>query len=362
VARRIRAARDLRGLTQKAVVDKMPEKISAAALSQIESGKVRPTAGTLNSLAHVLEVPVTYFSAQWPASTGRETETVFFRDLRSTAARERRRAGAIALLVADLVAAIELHVRLPDLDLPHQPVGPDSARSDIEEAARIARRAWSLAEDEPVPHVVRELERHGVPVARLTIGHKSVDAFTAEFARRPIVLLTDDKSNYVRSRFDAAHELGHLVMHDDAEPGTRIVESQAHDFASAFILPRHVAEAELPTRLDGAGWAHLAELKRTWGISMNALLYRARSLRIITEDTHRNAMKLMSARGWRTTEPGDREMGPPESPLLIERALKRIEVEQGATALDLINEAHLPVADTLAIIKAAVDQRPIVEL
>lgn len=360
---RIRAARELRGLTQKDVVQKMNDGISAAALSQIESGKVRPSATTLVALADVLQVPVTYFSAQWPTASNRTTDTVmFFRDLRSTASRERKRASALALLVADLVAAIELHVRLPDLDLPHRPVGAGDTREDVEDAARLARQMWNLPEDEPVPHVVRELERHGVPVARLTIGHKAVDAFTAEFDRRPIVLLTDDKSNYVRSRFDAAHELGHLVMHDDAEPGTRVVENQAHNFASAFLLPKPVAEDVLPSRLDGAGWARLAELKRHWGVSMSALLYRARALRIISEDTHRNAMKLMSARGWRTTEPGDREMGPPESPLLIERALKRIEVEQGLAAVELIKEANLPVHDVLEIVRAAADQRPVIEL
>lgn len=359
--RRIRAARELRGLTQKAVVEKMNYDISTAALSQIENGKVRPSGATLAALADVLEVPLAFFSAQWPTGAKRSGDTVtFFRDLRSTSSRERKRASAIALLVADLVAAIELQVRLPDLDLPNRPVAADGTREDVEDAARLARRAWNLPEDEPVPEVVRELERHGVPVARLVIGHTATDAFTAEFARRPIVLLTDDKSNYVRSRFDAAHELGHLVMHDDAEPGTRLVENQAHDFASAFLLPVAVAEDVLPSRLDSGGWARLAELKRTWGISMSALLYRARTLRIMSEDTHRNAMKLMSARGWRATEPGDREMGPPESPLLIERALKRIEVEKGLTTLDVIREAHLPVQDALDIVRAATDHRPVI--
>ncbi|MGH9038839.1 MAG: hypothetical protein ACRDZ3_01260 [Acidimicrobiia bacterium] len=51
---------------------------------------------------------------------------------------------------------------------------------------------------------MRELERHGMPVARLAMGHRQVDAFSVRFVRRPIVLLVDDKSNYVRSRFDAS--------------------------------------------------------------------------------------------------------------------------------------------------------------
>ena len=76
-------------------------------------------------------------------------------------------------------------------------------------------------------------------------------------------MLTDDKTdNYVRSRFDASHELGHLVMHEDVEPGTREVEGQAQDFASSFLMPEVIAREELPGRLDAAGWSRLAELKR----------------------------------------------------------------------------------------------------
>lgn len=35
---------------------------------------------------------------------------------------------------------------------------------------------------------------------------------------------SDDKA---RSRFDAAHELGHLLLHHDAEPGSKVIENQA---------------------------------------------------------------------------------------------------------------------------------------
>lgn len=362
VAGRIRTARELRALTQREVVEEMSNPVTAAALSQIEAGKVRPSPTTLQSLADALRVPHGYFAAQWPTRAGGDTGPVtYFRDLRSTPSRERKRATALASLVADLVAAVEVHVRLPDLDLPDHPVAIDADRDEIEAAAQAARRGWGLKLD-PIPHVVRELERHGVPVARLALGHKAVDAFTAEFGRRPIVFLTDDKSNYVRSRFDAAHELGHLVMHDQSEPGTRQVESQAQDFASAFLLPPPVAEAELPSRLDGAGWARLAELKRSWGLSIGALLYRAKSIRVISEDTHRNAMKLMSARGWRTVEPGDREMGPPEAPLLLERALRQVEIATGKSVTEIVSEANLPEADVLKILEAAMDGRPVIEL
>lgn len=358
--RRVRAARELRGLTQQAAVRRMERPITAAALSQIESGKVRPSVDTMRELAHALDVPVGFFTAHWPDVGSDDSSLVtYFRDLRATSARERRRAAALVLLLSDLVAALELHVRVPDVRIPQHDLASDDP-DEIEAAAEAVRAAWDLG-TEPVPHVVRELERHGVIVARLTIGHQSVDAFSARLSR-PIVLLTEDKSNYVRSRFDAAHELGHLVMHQGVKPGDRVVEAQAHEFASSFLLPKAVAVRHLPIRLDAVGWTRLAELKRRWGISMAALLYRARRLHILTPEAYRNAMKYMSAKGWRSTEPGDREMGQPEAPLLLERALKALEVESGQNLEEFVRAANLPLQDILQLIDAAVDRRPTVEL
>ncbi len=360
--RRIKAARELRGLTQQETVRRMQRPITAAALSQIEGGRIRPSLDTMEELARALDVPVGFFTALWPEVTSEDGALVtYFRHLRSTPVRERRRAAALVLVLGDLVAALELHVRLPEVRIPDHPVSPESGSEDIEKAAETVRSQWGLG-TEPIPHVLRELERHGVIVARLTIGHRLVDAFSARLARRPIVLLTEDKSNYVRSRFDAAHELGHLVMHPRSETATRAVETQAHEFASAFLLPRSVAAEVLPARIDAAGWLRLAELKQRWGISINALLYRARRLRILNEDAYRNAMKYVSAKGWRTTEPGDREMGPPEAPLLLERATNTVKVELGQELEQFIQSANLPPRDIIELMEAAVDRRPVVEL
>jgi Zn-dependent peptidase ImmA (M78 family) len=267
----------------------------------------------------------------------------------------------LAVLLNDLVTVIEHHVRLPTVRLTRHPVSTGVQREDIEAAADALRREWQLG-DEPVEHMVREVERHGIPVARLSIGHRLVDAFSVAFEHRPIVLLAGDKSSYVRSRFDAAHELGHIALHSERREPDRSIEPQAHAFASSLLMPRAVAIEELPRRMDAAAWGRLAELKRQWGMSMAALLRRSRDLRIMNEDDYRNAMKYISARGWRAHEPGDRELGPPESPLLLERALRTIEVTANLTVEELIESAHLPLADTLELVRASHDTRPIIEL
>jgi len=357
---RFRLARELRGLTQTEVVARMAEPITFAALSQIESGKTRPLEGTVRQLAVALEVPNGFFSLPMPTNvdTG---DVTFFRDLRATSVRDRRRASALAVVVHDLLNVIENEAILPEFDLNATAPPRDGRGSVAEQAAQWLRQSWSLGE-EPISNLVREMERHGVAVVRLTMGVKEVDAFSVQFDQRPLVLLTDDKRSYVRSRFDAAHELGHLVLHRSARETSRELEQQANEFASALLLPRTVALEELPRAMDGSGWTKLAQLKRRWGISIAALLFRSKDLGLLSPIEFKNAMRYMSVRGWRKMEPGDREMGPPEVPVLMERSIRAIELNSGVSLEQLAELAMVPLEDMKEVVLASRDSRPGVDL
>jgi Zn-dependent peptidase ImmA (M78 family) len=169
----------------------------------------------------------------------------------------------------------------------------------------------------PVSNVVATLERHGIVVMRLPLGSADVDAFSLPFRDRPIVVLGAEKNDRARSRFDAAHELGHLVMHGEQLWGLPDVERQAHRFAAAFLMPEQDIAGELPDRVD---WPRLFELKRQWQVSLAALLMRARTLGRIRESDYVAAVKMASMRGWRRVEPVP--LGPPEQPTLLKRLLE----------------------------------------
>jgi Zn-dependent peptidase ImmA (M78 family) len=125
-------------------------------------------------------------------------------------------------------------------------------------------------------------------------------------------------------------------------------------FASEFLAPaREIAEL-LPSTVD---WKQLMRLKETWGISMQALLYRARSLKIMPEYTYRRAVTELNRRGWRRAEPGDD--GRAEEPIILRRAIEMM-AEKGRTLTDLSNESRLPI-DTIEMI-APPDERPTVDL
>jgi hypothetical protein len=133
--------------------------------------------------------------------------------------------------------------------------------------------------------------------------------------------------------------LGHLIMHGDAEPGGRIVEEQAHRFASELLLPAAQIRERLPATMGGNVWVTLAKLKEQWGVSMQALLFRARRLRRLGDVSYRNAMTTISARGWRRDEPG--LIIAIEQPSLLPKAVELLN-QEGIDEGALVAQCRVP--------------------
>lgn len=144
------------------------------------------------------------------------------------------------------------------------------------------------------------------------------------------------KRDYFRQRFDLAHEIGHLVMHSDADPGSRELEDQAQRFASELLMPSSAIQGLLPAKAD---WRKFGLLKEQWGVSMQALMFKARRLGVISDVTYRNAMTAVSSRGWRRQEPG--EMPSVERPSLLPRAVELL-AQEGLTSEQLAQECRVP--------------------
>jgi Zn-dependent peptidase ImmA (M78 family)/DNA-binding XRE family transcriptional regulator len=328
--------------------------ISPAAVTQLERDLIRPTTAVAAELCLALGVPASFLrSAVSPQPI--PVSAAHFRSLRSTPAMSRDQALAFAELSLEVVAAIEDYVDLPAVRMPVVDLSCLDTAQGTARAADQAREALGVAEG-PVPHVVRLLEAHGVVVLRLPgdlVDHR-VDAFSTTAGRRPVVLLSPMKDDKARSRFDAAHELGHLLMHHDAEPGSQVIENQAHAFAAAFLTPADQVADDLPRRLD---WLALHRAKRRWGVSLKALIYRAHSLKLLNDAAYRRGNVQLAAWGY----PEPCPLGPPESPSLLGTAIAML-ADTGVTLDDIAAHGSVPASYARDIVTAATDLRPRVEL
>lgn len=317
--RRLLLAREQRALTQSELARRVVDlggQLTPAAISQFENGEARPKTAHLTLLAASLDHPVEFFAAG-SADPPISSDSAFFRSLRSTTARERRATSSLGLYSYILARALGRYVDLPAFDLPLLPL-EEGQESQVAAHAKTVRADLGLG-DGPVDNVVRTLEQRGVIVIRVEgLVTTKVDAFSLPIQSRPVVVLGGDKGDWSRSRFDAAHELGHVVLHTAEALGRRWAEDQAHAFSAEFLAPAESIRPELPPSLE---WDKYLSLKEKWGVSVQALIRRARDLRVIADDVYLRAVKLMSAWGWRKPngEPGQRR--PLEEPRVIFAAI-----------------------------------------
>lgn len=250
-----------------------------------------PHPGTLEQTAKALGFPVSFFSG--PDLEEIPTEAASFRSMARMTASQKHAAQASGSLALALHGWISERFKLPEPDVPR--VGPGV---DPETAAEVVRAEWGLGE-QPIPNLVHLLEVHGVRVFSLTQECREVDAFSL-WLRQPFVFLNTQKSAE-HSRFDAAHELGHLVMHGHHEiPQGKEIEREANQFASAFLMPAAGVLASAPR---APSISDLIRAKTPWRVSVSALAYRLHELHALSDWHYRRLAVEISQRGYRTDEP-----------------------------------------------------------
>ena len=312
-AKSLTVAREYRALLKKDLAEKLG--VSASAVSQLESGRVKPNASTLAKIALSLNFPLSFFSR--PATEDISSDRCHFRSLRTSTHQERLRMVSASVLIGRLIESLEQFVEFPEETLSAIKIQPPSSIDEIESLAKDVRTHWGLGLG-PIPNLVTLLESKGIIVARLLKNCERVDAFSVYHRGRPLVFLNSEKGNPFRSRFDVAHELGHLVMHVDCSPANSVYEDQANRFASAFIFPKESFLQEFPTRLV---WEHLQELKERWGMTLAAILRRAFDFGLISRATYtRGNIYLRSSKVEYENNPAALEQ-----PVLIPNALQLLE-------------------------------------
>jgi Zn-dependent peptidase ImmA (M78 family)/transcriptional regulator with XRE-family HTH domain len=290
---RIEQARKLSGLTQKQLAEKIC--VHQTAITQYERGLTIPSSETIKAIAHATGFLPGFFELspfeEFPKGS------LSYRSARSVTAKEEDKAYYNAKLLYEHVQTMAKSFVLPRVQVP-------VIKEKPEKAAEITRSAFGLSPDLPIKNLTNILERNGVIILSLPLFLKKIDAFSTWVemqGERPFIAESFGKPGD-RIRFSIAHELGHLVMHHPPSTNIKLMEKEANNFASAFLLPKCVMDGDIikPVTLYS-----LAQLKIKWGVSMQALIYRAKELKIITERQATYLFTQMASRGWRTQEPNN---------------------------------------------------------
>ena len=261
-------------------------------LIELEQGEsTSPEPYTIGALARALSFPESFFCA--PPVDLLVPENASFRSFTRMTARQRDAALAAGTLAVEFSAWLDERFNLPSPSIP-EVVVPDfrEDRWGPEKAAEAVRSEWGIGA-RPIPNIVHLLESRGVRVFSLREANQKIDAFSIWRDEVPFVFLNSMKTAE-RSRFDAAHELGHLVMHRRITARGRSHEDQANAFASAFLMPKGDVLAHARPSMSVRD---IEALKPRWRVSAQALAYRLHKLHLITEWRHRNACIELGRRG-----------------------------------------------------------------
>lgn len=309
--------------------------VSPATISKWRAGTQAPERDALDRLASVVNVTPEWFTR----APGAKLSSPLFRSNASAHVAARAMLEARLEWAQDVATALMEYVDYPVVNLPSRNyTDPEEITSeDIEKAACECRDLWRLGRS-AIQDLALAVEGAGVILVREETGIAQIEGLSAwsEVLGRPFILLSADKDNGYRSRFDLAHEVGHLVLHRHIQRTTdsarhKLMEKQAHHFAGAFLLPAETfaTEVRVPPTLDD-----LLLLKRRWGVSAAAIIMRLKALALLNEEGALMLFKRRSARWGAKSEPGDGDRKP-EQPRLLRRTIDLL-VEEKVMPLEAI--------------------------
>ena len=305
---RIRQAREIRGMTQEELAEKLGR--SKALVAQMEAGFKLPTDEFIESVAEATAFPLTFFNE--PPHTEFAMAEILLRAQRSVKRREMlstvRYAEHIYAIYSTLVSCLKsIPVNVPEV------VGSPM------EAAKQVRSVIKAPAQEPILNLTHSLERMGVSFIVLppVQGREAFCMWLRKDDREiPIIAATGGRENGDRYRLSVAHELGHLVMHRSfLRKSNKEVEEEAWAFAAELLMPEIAMRREL---IPPVTITTLARLKPRWGVSIAALIRRAHDLNIITLRQYHYLSQQMTILGYRTREPQNLDVAA-EKPRLMRK-------------------------------------------
>ena len=337
VGERLTEAREARGIMTKSALADLLD-LSLKAVSQYENNIMKPRHETVSRMAQQLRVKETFFFTPLPRKI---SNPVFWRS-RHAATNASRTVAERKLNWAKSITDeyLKHYLELPPLNIPkREELGiPDDPKAlsddDIEKISLHLRQFWELG-TLPVPNMTLLLENNGIHVVYGDLASGKLDAFStvSEFDSSFHIFLGTDESTAVRSRMDAAHELGHLVLHShlskkfledkDKTKKHALVEHQAFRFASSFLMPADAFRSDVwMTSLEA-----LLSLKERWKVSVKAMIMRCDQLGMIPDDQVKR-LWISYNRRWKTIEPKDESI-PFETPQLMKQCF------------DMLVDAHI---------------------
>ena len=288
----IKLARESRGLSQSKLAELLG--ITQATLSRIEKDVIAVTPNSIIKIARVLNYPESFFEKEIRIAG---ESTLFYRKRASMTVGDLSVLESKISILSKSIDELMESIDIPELRIPS--VEPTIENSPKEIAYKI--RNYLGVPSGPIDNIVSLLEKNGVIVMFLDVNDmEKFDGLTTFTMKAPVIWINRNIPND-RKRFSLAHELGHLVMHlrsEDLEKSEKQKELEANEFAGEFLMP----ESQCKEDLYNLKYKDLGMKKYYWKVSKAAIIYRAKELGCISEQTSKYLFVTLGRYGERKNE------------------------------------------------------------
>jgi Zn-dependent peptidase ImmA (M78 family) len=331
--KRLSQARRMRGMSLRAVAEAIGGKVSYNALHRYERGEMMPGDEVLISVADALDQPLDYFFRPF---TVQLSELRFRKTTRLGAKSEdaiKEQANDFFERYCEIEQILAVHSSFIN------PLGDDRYLSvaDGEMAASKVREIWQLGQN-PLPNVTETLETNGFKIFEIE-APESFKGFAGWVDHHPVIVLANWMNKELPlKRFTMLHEVAHLLIENHTDLEGKELESFCHRFAAAMLIPANIFTADFGGFRHRISLEELIDLKRRYGMSIAAIIYRAHDLKLINDSTFRQFWIISKKRGWDRDEPGvysgNEQSSRFEQLVLRATAEEQISFDKGATLLN----------------------------
>ena len=298
LAERLKSARKMKGLSLQELSDSLNNRISRQALHKYEKGLSVPDSSLINAICYTLHIKPDYFYREHLV----ELEDISYRKLSKLSVSEQQMAKERS---QDL---LERYLELETLlDVDSTFINPLSNLNvsdwqDVEKAALEVRSKWELGID-ALPNVLELLENNEIKVLEIE-AHSDFNGMSSLVLGKIPIIVVNKTQIIDRLRFTALHELAHLILKFPEGIEEKMEERLCNAFAGAMLLPANRLKYELGELRQELHIKELEQVKEKYGISIQAIVMRAKTHGIVSDYYVEQFFKKFRAMGFAKNEPG----------------------------------------------------------
>ncbi|MCR5766393.1 MAG: ImmA/IrrE family metallo-endopeptidase [Treponema sp.] len=280
-AQRLKNARVMKGYSMDELVSAMGNSLSKMAISKYEKCQLSPNSSVIISLSKALEQPVDYFFKPFTV----RIDSVKFRKIKSKlgAKQEKSIKENISDLVERYITIEEICNAAVIFNSPFK--DKISTSVQVKKAAFDLRELWKIGND-GIVNVIDLLEEHGIKVMEID-APDSFDGLSSMVNDKYPVIVLNKNFPSERKRFTALHELGHIILPFDESVEEKNEENLCSLFSNEMLILESVFKNMFGSSRHDISYQELRAIQMQYGISCDALMYKAKESGIISEQRHK---------------------------------------------------------------------------